>query len=132
MKVLAGRVRFSVDGKEVILTPSHPPYEIRRMHVHGFKFFPGEPATLLERTDPTGDFKEEFFRDVFEDGQPKFWTTVRAAYDGDTYLSLGPQWLDVAVVSVLGRFAKWWVPRKRSEPATDSAGSTGTEERAWS
>jgi hypothetical protein len=129
-EVLTGRITFRIDGKEVILTPSDPPLHIPRLHVHGFKFFAGEPASFSERTDPAGEFKEDFFYDIFEDGQPTFLTAMRSFYDGDTYPALGPKWLDVAYISVVGRLAKWWYPRKRAVPSAAAAATSGPEESA--
>lgn len=124
MKVLEGRITFRLDGKEVVLTPADPPFHIARLRVHGFKFFEGERTTLKESTDPAGEFKEDFFNDIFEDGMPNFFTAMRAFYDGDTYVALpgAIKFLDQAVTIVLGGFAKWWHPRKR--PALPSMGTS--------
>ncbi|KAK5680080.1 hypothetical protein LTS10_008030 [Elasticomyces elasticus] len=119
MHVTRGRVAFSMDGKDAVLTPSDPPLFIPRLHVHGFNFFAGEAAAFTERTNPAGDFKERFFGDIFEAGQPTFVSVMRSFYDGDTYMALpgGIQLLDEAFTTVVGGVLKWMYPRKAVVPS---------------
>ena len=48
----------------------------------------GVKATFKENTDPEGDFKEQFFRDLARDGPPSMLCAFRAFSDGDTYIAL--------------------------------------------
>ncbi|KAK5156763.1 hypothetical protein LTS14_004976 [Recurvomyces mirabilis] len=116
MQVFHGRIAFTMDGKETILTPLSERLYIPRLHVHSFKFFPGEAASFTEKTNPAGDFKESFFEDIFELGQPTFATAMRSFYDGDTYVALpgGIKVLDEAYTTVVGRFMKWMYPRQKT------------------
>jgi len=117
--VLSGRIAFSLDGKESVLTSADPALFIPRLHAHGFHFFPGEAASFTERTNPAGDFKERFFEDIFEKGQPTLISAIRAFYDGDTYMALpgGIGLLDELFTTVVGGAAKWWYPRKTVVPS---------------
>lgn len=126
MHVLSGRISFSLDGKESVLTPADPPLFIPRLHVHGFHFFAGEAASFTERTNPAGDFKERFFADIFEAGQPTFVSVMRAFYDGDTYMALpgGIGLVDEVYTTVVGGVAKWMYPKKTAMPSVGLA-STG-------
>ncbi|KAK5136022.1 hypothetical protein LTR08_004276 [Meristemomyces frigidus] len=114
MQVLSGRIAFTLDSESVILTPEMGVLHIPRLHVHGFKFFAGEAAAFTEKTDPPGDFKQEFFEDIFEAGQPTFATSMRAFYDGDTYLECpgGFSMVDVVVTTVIGAAMTYLYPRK--------------------
>lgn len=108
MQVLKGRMKFFVAGKEIIGTPSDGPILIPRGTVHGFTAFPGEEATLSEKTVPCGDHKALFFQDLFQAGTPGLLHAFRAFYDGDTYVSLPGGWkvLDV-IVSMTYRSWHW-------------------------
>jgi len=123
MRVTQGRISFTMDGKEVILTPSNPPLHIPRLHVHGFSFFAGEAAAFTERTDPPGTFKEDFFTDIFEGGEPTFSSAMRSFYDGDTYMALpgGIKLFDQVFITIVGGVAKWMYPRKTVLPSASTA-----------
>ncbi|KAK3070466.1 hypothetical protein LTR53_010422 [Teratosphaeriaceae sp. CCFEE 6253] len=116
MNVLSGRLTFTMDDQTLILTPADPVLHIPRLHPHGFSFFPGEAAEFSERTDPPETLKEDFFRDIFEEGQPTFGSAMRAFYDGDTYpaLPVGSRLLDQAYITVVGAVAKWMYPRRKA------------------
>jgi mannose-6-phosphate isomerase-like protein (cupin superfamily) len=93
MGVLSGRIALTLDGETTILKAGDSPLFIPRLHVHSFKFFAGEPATFTEKTNPAGSFKEAFFEDIFEAGEPTLVTAMRAFYDGDTYVG-GTWWVE--------------------------------------
>ena len=114
MTVSAGRVEFTLDSKTVIQTPEMGVLHIPRLHVHGIKFFAGEAATFAERTDPPQTTKQDFFEDIFEAGQPTFAGSMRAFYDGDTYLECpgGFRIVDEVVTTVIGGLMKYLYPRK--------------------
>ena len=109
MEVPVGHIAFTLEGRgEFILGPEDPPFHIPKWRAHSFKCFPGEKATLKEKTDPAGDFKEQygssptrtagkclllltctrFFRNLLMHGQLSFLRSMQAFYDGDTYLAL--------------------------------------------
>lgn len=118
MQVIQGRVKFTLDGKEIVLNAGDTPTKIPRYVVHGFKFYEGEPATLKEYTDPVGSFKQEFFEDLFHEGpisELSFLQVVRVFYDGDTYIALpgNIRILDQLFTWTVGYIASWIVPRKK-------------------
>ena len=88
MQVLEGRMSFTLEGKTTVLSAGDPALKLPRGHVHSAICFKGERTTVKERTDPAGDFKQLFFRDLLQSGKPGFWIAMRAFYDGDTYVSL--------------------------------------------
>jgi len=89
MEVLSGRLKFYVEGKEIILSEGDPPLTIRRGTVHGFAVIKGESMSFKEKTNPAGEFKHLFFQHIFQGGSsPTFALVIRAFYDGDTYISL--------------------------------------------
>ena len=109
MTVISGRVRFTLDGVTHTVTPESPTLVIPPWHTHSVSGIAGEPVVFREATDPTGDFKEVFFRDFVRDGQPtNLFHVVRAGYDGDMYPALpgGVKMVDRAFVSVLGGLTK--------------------------
>lgn len=114
MQVLSGRLAFTLDSESIVLTPESGVLHIPKLHVHGFKFFAGEAASFTEKTDPPGNFKEDFFGDLFEEGQLTFASTMRASYDGDTYVETpgGFKVVDQVVMSVVGGLMKFMYPRK--------------------
>lgn len=117
MEVTQGRVKFSLDGKEVVLDADSGPLLIPRYAVHGFKFFKGEPTILKEFTDPAGSFKQEFFEDLFYTGpisNLSFLQVVRVFYDGDTYIALpgNIRILDQLFTWTVGYIASWIVQGK--------------------
>jgi len=114
MEVLSGRLKFYVDGKEIIVSEGDPPLTIRRGSVHGFTVIKGESTTFKEKTNPTGEFKSLLFHDIFQDGNPSFALVMRAFYDGDTYISLpgNIKLLDRIFITVVGFVSKAFAPTK--------------------
>jgi mannose-6-phosphate isomerase-like protein (cupin superfamily) len=114
MEVLEGRVEFTLDGKAVILKPGDDPITIPRWHTHSFRFFKGEPSVFSERTNPTGDFKMDFFEDLLDTGKIDMLGALRAFYNGDTYIALpfGIKAIDQVVTLGLGAVVAWLVPQK--------------------
>lgn len=88
MEVLNGRMKFYVNGKEIIGSAGDEPLIIPRWTVHGFAVFEGEKVTFTEKTVPSGDYKALFFQDIFQAGSPGLLMALRAFYDGDTYIAL--------------------------------------------
>lgn len=123
MQVQSGRIAFTLDDEHVVLTPEAGVLHIPKLHVHGFKFFAGEPTTFTERTDPAGEFKEKFFNDLLEHGSPTFATAMRSFYDGDTYVACpgGIKLVDEVVTTVLGGIMKLLYPMKSAVVPSDSA-----------
>lgn len=112
MKCIEGQLEVSLDDKIIIAKPGEDALFIERGHVHGFKFPKGQRAVLQELTDPTGEFKQRFFEDIFEKGLT-FWTMMRGFADGDTYIAFTPfRWLDLVCMAVLGFVARWRLPRE--------------------
>jgi len=112
MTCIEGQIELSLDDKTSIAKPGDPTVFIERGHVHGFKFPKGQRAVLQELTDPTGEFKQRFFEDIFGSGL-SFWSMMRGFSDGDTYIAFTPsRWLDLVCMAVLGFVAKLWLPRK--------------------
>jgi hypothetical protein len=99
MEVISGRMKFFINNKPTIATPSDGPISIPRGTVHGFTAFVGEPASFTEKTVPSGDYKALFFQDLFQAGSPGVLMAFRAFYDGDTWVALpgGFKWLDQLV-----------------------------------
>lgn len=62
MEVLEGRMKFTLDGKEKVLSAGDPTLLIPRGHVHSITSFKGERARFTEKTVPAGDFKALFFQ----------------------------------------------------------------------
>ena len=114
MQVLTGRVAFTIDSESVIATPEMGVLIIPRRQVHGFKFFAGEAASFKELTDPPQTAKQTFFQDIFEAGKPTFAASMRAFYDGDTYLECpgGFRIVDEVFTTVVGGLMKYLYPRK--------------------
>lgn len=117
MLVLSGRVTFTKGNQTVIATPETGTLHIPKTIVHGFKLFKGEPTVFKERTDPPGDFKEDFFTALCdtETGQPSFVTAARSFCDGDTFIATGgPLVVDRVVTSILGGVVRWMYPPKKA------------------
>lgn len=57
MEVIEGHISFTIEGKTTVLGPGEK-LHLPSWKVHGLTVFKGEPAVFLERTDPTGEFKE--------------------------------------------------------------------------
>lgn len=124
MEVLAGRIDFVLDGKPTTLKPGDPPLHIPKFHVHSFKFVKGVRTTFTEKTDPAGDFKEQFFAELLDsaDGMPNLFTVIRSFYDGDTYIALpgGIRAVDETVTWALGALSKWWRPATKAVVPSDA------------
>lgn len=88
MEVLSGKMKFFVDGREIIASAGDSPITIPRGTVHGFTVIKGEPVSFTEKTLPSGMFKALFFQDLFQAGAPGPATALRAFYEGDTYIAL--------------------------------------------
>ena len=114
MHVTKGRVQFTLDGKVIVLEPGMEPIKIPRYHVHSFKFFKGEPSVFVERTDPVGEFKMDFFEDLLDTGEINLLTAFRAFYQGDTYIALplGSRAVDQVVTWGFGAVVAWFFPQK--------------------
>ena len=109
MTVQKGRVKYTLEGVTHILTPESPALVVPPWHTHSIDCFAGEPALFREQTDPTGRFKEEFFRDFFRDSFPKsVFHAFRASYDGDLYFALpgGVKLIDQLVLVTVGGLTK--------------------------
>ena len=119
MSCTQGSIQLSLNGHTSTVTPQDDEVFIPRRSVHGFKFSKGQAATLRERTDPTGEFKQRFFEDVFDPtGWGKFGPTFRAFADGDTYIPVpGPfRWLDEVFMFLVGFVVKLLYPRSGASP----------------
>jgi hypothetical protein len=117
MEVKEGRMKFTVNGVEHILTPESGRLLIPRRHVHSGNSFPGEPAIVIEKTVPNGELKALFFADLFQEGTPPgFLLAMRSYYEGDGYVPLpgNMRWLDELFVNVLGFIATFFAPKKPS------------------
>lgn len=115
MIVVEGRVEFFRDGKSYIRGPGDPVLVIPRRHVHGLRCLKGEAARFRERTNPVGEGlkKDEFFRDMLEDGRITMAGALRASYEGDSVLVLtGIQAVDDVATTILARVFSWLYPRK--------------------
>ena len=114
MRILRGRVEFTLDNRTTVISPSSPELLIQRRHVHSFRFLEGEAAMFMERTDPTGGFKADFFEDLLDSGDVNFWTVWRACYRGDTYMAMpGPwRWVDELVTVVFGWLSMMFFPQR--------------------
>ncbi|OJJ02996.1 hypothetical protein ASPVEDRAFT_889447 [Aspergillus versicolor CBS 583.65] len=91
------------------------PIFIPRYHLHGLKCLPGVKMKIREWTIPGGRFKERFFRDAFEFGNPPpFLHIMRVSWDGDNYPSLpgNIKFLDQMFVLIFGGLAKLVMPAK--------------------
>ena len=118
MACTEGQIELSLDNEIIVAKPGDPPVFLERRRVHGFKFNgpKGQKAVLKEMTQPTGEFKQHFFEDIFE--ELGFWGFMRGFADGDTYPALpGPfRWLDELYMLVIGALAKVMYPRKGAKP----------------
>jgi len=114
MEMRVGRMKFTIDGKENILSAGDPPFLISHGQVHSIKVFKRERAILREKTLPSGDYKALFFHDFYQDGPPTFAMTMRAFYDGDTYVPLpgNIKLLDELFTTIVGFVSKAFVPAK--------------------
>ena len=59
MKVLRGRMEFTLDGVKTIVSADDDELEIIRGVVHGFSVIEGVEVLFRERTRPGGGFKQE-------------------------------------------------------------------------
>ena len=127
MHVIQGRVQFSHKGLTVTLTAGDDEYVIPRMDTHGFSFFKGEPTVLKEFTDPTGDFKENFFEDLLDDGDFNAISALRAGYYGDTYFAMpgNIKMLEQAVTLGVGGIVAYFWPQKNKGMLAESAKKAG-------
>lgn len=118
MACMEGSIRVSLDDETINTRPGDPVLFIPRRHVHGFEFPKGKRAVLKEFTQPTGEFKQRFFEDIFADAG--FWGVMRGFVDGDTYIALpGPwRWVDEVYMFVLGLLVRVWRPREGRVPAS--------------
>ena len=116
MSCTEGHIELYLDGNTAVAKPGDPPVFIERRKVHGFKFPRGEKAILKEYTQPTGEFKQLFFEDIFSDWG--FWNATRGFADGDAYMALpGPfRWLDEVYAFVIGALARFVNPRAGEAP----------------
>ncbi len=105
-----------LDGKAVTATPNDPILFIPRRHTHSFKFCKGEPTVLKEKTNPSGDFKEKFFKDLFDGSEASFTSAMRAGYRGDMIVALPGEisLLDRAFTNAMGAFIAWLFPQKHN------------------
>lgn len=113
VEVLSGRVSIFRNGTWTTMTPQTGKLLVPRRTVHAFNFFKGEKAVARESTQPSGDFKHFFFRDMFAGGQVSFLRAIRACYDGDTCvaLPLGIFFVDEIFTNVFGWIATLLYPR---------------------
>ena len=131
MQVTKGRVEFTAEGKTVILTPDDPQLTIPRWHVHSLRFLKGEAASFNEKTTPAGDFKEQFFENIFDDSSFSLINTLRGCWYGDTYLALpgGIKLLDQAFTLTGGALAAFFFPQKHKGMAAESVPKQGEAAR---
>jgi len=119
MSCQQGSIQLFLDGRTLTVTPDDDEILIPRRAVHGFKFPKGQAAILRERTDPTGEFKQRFFEDVFDGTNwGKFGPTFRAFADGDTYIPVpGPfRFLDEVFMCLVGMVVRLLYPRQSAVP----------------
>ena len=116
MACIEGQIELYLEGQTILAKPGDPPVFLERRRVHGFKFPHGKKAVLKELTQPTGEFKQHFFEDIFEN--LGFWGVMRGFADGDTYIALpGPfRWLDELYMLVIGALASLFHPRRGAKP----------------
>ncbi|KAF2490993.1 hypothetical protein BU16DRAFT_530568 [Lophium mytilinum] len=120
MEVLRGRMTLYLEGTgSVVLAAGDERLKIPRWHVHSFAAFEGEEAVLKELTDPSGEFKAEFFRNATQSGSMNITDALRAFWEGDAYVSLpgNIKLLDQAFIAVAGTIAKFFWPAKRTYKA---------------
>ncbi|KAI0967661.1 hypothetical protein F4678DRAFT_465261 [Xylaria arbuscula] len=87
--VIEGRLKITLNGKEIIVKSGDPSVLVARRVVHSLETFKGERAVIQERPSPGGVYKALFFNDMFYKGtSPGFWHLMRAFYDGDAYIVL--------------------------------------------
>ena len=58
MKVLSGKMEFTLEGKTIVLSETDDELCIERGKVHGFTAIKGVKVVFRERTAPSGRFKE--------------------------------------------------------------------------
>ncbi|KAI0433450.1 hypothetical protein F5Y09DRAFT_73939 [Xylaria sp. FL1042] len=118
IRVMEGRAKITLDGKEIIVKAGDPPVLIARRVVHSIETFEGERAVIQERPSPGGIYKAMFFNDMFCKGpSPGFWYLMRAFYDGDGYIALPLyfRFFDVLFITVFGGIAHLFTaPRPQS------------------
>ncbi|KAH8821367.1 hypothetical protein F5884DRAFT_767545 [Xylogone sp. PMI_703] len=131
MEVTDGRMKFFVNGKEIIAKAGDEPLVIPRGAVHGFTVVKGEKVTFVEKTVPSGEYKAFFFQDMFQAGTPGLLMALRVFYDGDTYVALpgNIKLLDQVFMTIFGFIAKGFVPAKlkslkKLDEAPDASSST--------
>ncbi|RYC56651.1 hypothetical protein CHU98_g9554 [Xylaria longipes] len=115
ISVIEGRIECTLNGDKVILKAGDPTLCVPRRIVHSFISFKGERFIIRERPDPAGLYKAMFFNDIFSTGTfGGFWHTLRASYDGDSYIALPlhSQFLDEVFLTVFGGIAHLFAPRK--------------------
>lgn len=115
MEIIEGRMLWTLDGVEHLLTPESGRVLIRRRVVHAGKTFPGERTVAIERAVPNGNYKHLFFHDLFRDGQPPgLLLAMRSFWQGDGYIPLpgNSRLLDEAFMNVMGYIASFFAPRK--------------------
>ncbi|KAK2589866.1 hypothetical protein QQS21_012457 [Conoideocrella luteorostrata] len=113
--VLEGRLEVTLGGEKSVVKAGDSPILVERRVVHSFKSFKGEKVIFREQPDPAGDYKALFFKDVFSKGGfGGVFHTLRAFYDGDSYLALplGSRAVDQAFLAVFGGLAHAFGPRK--------------------
>ncbi|KAI1302214.1 hypothetical protein F5Y03DRAFT_396557 [Xylaria venustula] len=106
--VVEGRLKVTLNGKEVIVKLGDPSVLVARRVVHSLETFKGERAVIQERPSPGGICKALFFNDLLSKGAtPGFWHSMRAFYDGDGYvvLPLYFRFFDEVFVKVFGGIA---------------------------
>jgi len=116
MEILSGRMNFYLEGSgSVIVSAGDARLKIPRWHVHSFAAFPGEACVLKELTDPSGDFKAEFFRDITQSGQMTVLGALRSFYNGDAYVSLPGNFkiIDQVFIAIAGTIARFFQPATR-------------------
>ena len=121
MTVEEGELEFYLDGTTSLVKPGDPMIKIPRRAVHSIKWPTGKRATLRERTNPTGPFKQRFFEDMF--GGKGFGLTMRAFADGDTYIPLpgNLRLLDEVFMFFVGIIASILYPRKEKPASKPTA-----------
>lgn len=129
MSCIEGQIELSLEGSILTAKPGDPAIIIPRRAVHGFKFPKGQRAVLKEMTDPTGEFKQMFFEDVFGSGRGSFFGAMRAFADGDTYIKMpGPwRWVDEVWMFVMWALVK--VLRSREGEVPRSMPSLGGQKK---
>ncbi|KAI4859874.1 hypothetical protein F4820DRAFT_438513 [Hypoxylon rubiginosum] len=115
LSVVEGRVEVTLNGDKVIVKAGDPAVRVPRRVVHSIRGFKGEKLIFRERPDPAGMYKAMFFNDIFSTGIfGGFFHTMRAFYDGDTYLALPLyfQFIDEVFLAIFGGIAHLFAPGK--------------------